>query len=156
MNKVSDIDFMKIALAEAKKAYNLGEVPVGAVLCDENDLVLSKAHNQTENDFFAGSHAELIAIREASKIKQNWRLNNCTLYVTLEPCPMCISLCVLSRIKRIVFGAIDERMGACGSLFNLAEHPMLPSQIKIESGVLEDECKEILKFFFKEVRNRKT
>ncbi len=155
MKHTTDILHMKSALHQAEIAFELGEVPVGAVVCDGNGIVIASAHNRMETDIFAGAHAEVLAIQEASNKIGSWRLNECSLYVTLEPCPMCISLSVLSRLKRVVFGCSDSRMGACGSLFNLAQHPELPHQLDIQGGILEDECKGIIESFFQTIRKQK-
>jgi tRNA(adenine34) deaminase len=154
MTESNDLHYMNLALSEAKMAYQQGEVPVGAVICDSNGLVVSTAHNLVESDTFAGAHAELLAIRTACQKTGSWRLPDFTLYVTLEPCPMCISLCVLSRLKKVVFGCQDPRMGACGSLFSLACHPELPHQLDIQGGILEDECREMLESFFQGIRTK--
>lgn len=155
MGNKNDTLFMHKALDMAKKADLEKEVPVGALICDSNGEVISEAHNLVEKLNFAGAHAEVLAIEAAGKKLKTWRLENCTLYVTLEPCPMCTSLAVLSRIPRIVFGCHDPRMGAAGSLFNLAEHPDLPHHIDITGGILEDECKALIQNFFQSLRNTK-
>jgi tRNA(adenine34) deaminase len=155
MSTENDILFMQKALYLAKIAALEKEIPVGAIICDNNGDIISEAHNLVEKVHFAGAHAEVLAIEAAGKKLNTWRLKGCTLYVTLEPCPMCTSLAVLSRIPRIVFGCHDPRMGAAGSLFNLAEHPDLPHHIDITGGILEDECKALMQDFFQSLRNRK-
>lgn len=150
---MTDEYFMQVALEEAKKAYDLGEVPVGAVIVQE-DNVISKAHNLREMEKQAIAHAEILAIEKACNTLGGWRLPRCTLYVTLEPCPMCAGAIINSRIDRVVFGAYDFKAGSCGSIVNLFEldynhKPMLCG------GVLQEECVYLLKSFFKELRNKK-
>ena len=132
-----DSEFMKFALDEAKKAEQLGEVPVGAVVVC-NGEVISRAHNLRETNRMATAHAELLAVEEACRKLGTRRLSDCTLYVTLEPCPMCAGALVSARIGRIVFGAKDPRMGACGSLLNLFAYP-LEARPEIVGGVLEED-----------------
>ena len=145
---------MQEALIEAKKAWDLGEVPVGAVITDASLNIISRGHNQIESLNFSVAHAEILAIKEASATLKNWRLNDCKLFVTLEPCVMCTGALVLSRISEIYFGCTDPRMGAAGSVFNLANNQKLPHQIQIQGGILETECSLILKDFFKEIRKK--
>ena len=132
-----DSEFMKFALDEAKKAEQLGEVPVGAVVVC-NGEVISRAHNLRETNRMVTAHAELLAVEEACRKLGTRRLSDCTLYVTLEPCPMCAGALVSARIGRIVFGAKDPRMGACGSLLNLFAYP-LEARPEIVGGVLEED-----------------
>jgi len=148
------IPLMRKALEQAEEALKVKEVPVGAIITDKNGLILSTSRNEVESRNFAGAHAEVLAIERASKKLGNWRLSGCTLYVTLEPCPMCASLAMLSRVYRIVYGCKDPRLGAVGSLFDLSHHPSLPHQIDTIGGILEDECSSILKKFFLESRDR--
>lgn len=149
-----DEEFMLEALAEAQKSYEIGEVPVGAVVVKDGEIV-GQGHNLRETDKNALHHAELIAIDEACKKLGGWRLWQCDLYVTLEPCPMCTGAIINSRIKRVVFGAFDKKAGSCASVVNLFE---LPYNHKPEliSGVMENECAELLSRFFKELRERKS
>lgn len=142
---------MKLALAEAKNAYAKSEVPVGAIIVSEGK-VLSRGHNLTESLHDCSSHAEMLAIREASRRLQNWRLEDCTLYVTLEPCPMCAGLIRLSRISRVVFAAFDERAGAFGSKLSLHEQTLWGPVPELVSGVLLEEAQQLLKGFFQERR----
>lgn len=145
--------YMEQALKLAKLAATQGEVPVGAVLVNNRtDSVISGAHNEVEKRKFAGAHAELLAIEQGAQVLGNWRLEETTLYVTLEPCPMCASLAVLSRVGQIVFGCSDPRMGATGSLFDLAQHPLLPHKISVVGGIMESECRDILQDFFQGLR----
>ena len=147
-----DFDFMKFALDEAKKAEQLGEVPVGAVVVC-NGEVISRAHNLRETNRMATAHAELLAVEEACRKLGTRRLSDCTLYVTLEPCPMCAGALVSARIGRIVFGAKDPRMGACGSLLDLFAYP-LEARPEIVGGVLEEDCLGILRSFFEKKRKK--
>lgn len=145
--------FMNLAIKEAKKAYILDEVPVGAVIVRDGRIIAS-AHNSREIMKDATSHAEIIAIREACRALGGWRLMDCDMYVTLEPCPMCAGAMVNARIRRIVFGAFDLRAGACGSIMNIAEDSRLNHRIEVVSGVLEEECRKLLQDFFREKRKK--
>lgn len=145
-----DIWGMKQALEEAKKAAAEGEVPIGAVLM-QGDTVIAIAHNHRERDNDVTSHAEIEVLRLAGKQKGDWRLSECTLYVTLEPCPMCAGAILAARIGRVVCGAKDATMGAMGSVLNLPRFP-LGAHPTVESGVLENECREVLQTFFKKRR----
>ncbi|MGV8145985.1 MAG: tRNA adenosine(34) deaminase TadA [Alkaliphilus sp.] len=145
--------FMEIALEEAKKAYNKEEVPIGAVIT-LGDEVIAKAHNLREISKRATAHAELLAINEACKIRGDWRLTDCNLYVTIEPCPMCAGAIILSRIEKVIIGAMDYKSGACGSVMNLLENDKLNHQAEIITGVLEYECSEIMKSFFRKLRSK--
>jgi len=149
-----DFYYMGIALDEAKKAALEGEVPVGAVVLHDGKIV-SCGHNITESAIDATSHAEMCAIREASGALGNWRLTGATLYVTLEPCTMCIGAALLARIERLVFGCFDPKGGAAGSLYNIPAVDALNHKIEVTSGVREEECSEILKTFFKDIRKSK-
>lgn len=145
--------FMKEALKEAKKAYNKLEVPIGAVIVKDGKII-AKAHNQKEDKQDTTMHAEIIAIKKASRKINNWRLNDCELYVTLEPCPMCAGAIVNSRFKKIYIGTMDEKNGACGSVSNILEE--YKQNFKVELETLNHEsCKKILKDFFKELREVK-
>lgn len=148
-----DEEFMREALKEAKKAYEIGEVPVGAVVVKDG-VIVGRGHNLRESEKNALCHAELIAIDEACKKLQGWRLWQCDIYVTLEPCPMCTGAIINSRIKQVVFGAYDKKAGSCASVVNLFGLPYNHKPNVIE-GVLENECAEILKQFFSELRKRK-
>ena len=143
--------WMNLALAEARHALAKGEVPVGAVVVYENRQI-SSAFNLVETNSDPTAHAEILAIRAAAKELSNWRLKGAKLIVTLEPCPMCASALMLSRIDEIYFGTPDPRLGACGSIFDLASSPQLPHQIKSFSGILEKECKALLDEFFESIR----
>ncbi len=146
----SDKEFMQIALNEAKKAAAEGEVPVGAVVVC-NGEVIALAHNRTENQHSATAHAELLAIDAACQAKGSRRLADCTLYVTLEPCPMCAGAAVSARIPRIVFGAKDPRAGACGSLINIAAYPLECKPV-FDDGLYSEESLGLLRNFFAEKR----
>ena len=145
--------FMKEALQEAQKAYALGEVPGGAVI-ESNGVIIGRGHNRTETDKDPVSHAEIIAIREAAKVLGGWRLTGCRLYVTTEPCSMCAGAIVLARIEKLFIGTMDPKAGACGSLENIPQDQRLNHYVEIETGILEEECKQIMKEFFRELRQR--
>ncbi|MCD5414603.1 MAG: tRNA adenosine(34) deaminase TadA [Clostridiales bacterium] len=145
--------FMEIALKEAKKAYNKEEVPIGAVITLDNQ-VIAKAHNLRETSKIATAHAELLAINKACKEIGDWRLTDCNLYVTIEPCPMCAGAIILSRIEKVIIGAMDYKSGACGSVINLLENNKLNHQAEIITEVLEYECSEIMKSFFQKLRSK--
>lgn len=142
--------FMEIALLEAKKAYDKGEVPVGALIVLDGKII-SKAHNLREKNQKITSHAEILAIEKASKKLGTWRLENAILYTTLEPCPMCAGAIIQSRIKKVVYGAKDLKTGALDSIIKLLDYPF-NHQVDYESGVLEEKSKELLQNFFKELR----
>ena len=150
---MSDIIFMKKALDEARLAFEKGEVPIGAVIVKDGEVIAS-AHNLRETEHSATAHAELLAIQKACEVLGGWRLSGCELYVTLEPCPMCAGAIINSRIDRVVFGSKDEKAGACGSVMNLfaADFNHRP---KLTVGVLEEECSSILKEFFASLREKK-
>lgn len=147
--------FMKEALKEAKKAYDKEEIPVGAVIV-RDDKIIARGHNIKELKKDATKHAEIIAIQKASKNMEAWRLEGCTLYVTLEPCAMCAGALIQSRIKKVVIGTMDNKTGACGSVLNLLEDYKFNHQVEIETGIMETECREILQQFFKELRKKKS
>ena len=149
-----DFEYMRLALKEAKKAYKKGETPIGAVIVWEDEVV-AKAHNLREGKKNALLHAECVAIDKACKKLGGWRLHKATLYVTLEPCPMCAGAIINSRIKRVVYGATDKKAGSCESVINLFELPYNHKPL-VESGLLSDECQTLLTSFFKELREKKT
>ena len=146
-----DLYFMNIALELAKEAGERGEVPVGAIIVDKNGEIISKAYNLRETDKNAVAHAELIAIQDACKTLGGWRLNGCTLYVTLEPCPMCTGAIVNSRIERVVFGAYDMQAGCCGSVANFNAYPFNHA-FEVTEGVMAEESAKLLSDFFAKKR----
>ncbi|MBE8190139.1 MAG: tRNA adenosine(34) deaminase TadA [Candidatus Thioglobus sp.] len=143
--------FMRSAIEQAVLAEEMGEVPVGAVLV-QNDKIIAKAHNQPISQNDPSAHAEIQLLRQAGQKLGNYRLPNSTLYVTLEPCTMCFGAMIHARISRIIFGATDEKTGACGSCQNLATSPCFNHLIKITGGILAPECKELLQQFFQNRR----
>jgi tRNA(adenine34) deaminase len=146
--------FMKEALKEAKKAYNKLEVPVGAVIVKDGKII-ARAHNVKEEKNDTTKHAEIIAISKASKKLKSWRLIDCEMYVTLEPCSMCAGALINSRIKKVYIGTMDNKTGACGSVLNLLEDYTFNHKVEVETGILKDECEDLLKKFFKELRATK-
>lgn len=151
VNTVDDNEFMGLALVEAQKAYDIGEVPIGAVLVLDGKVVTA-AHNMRETWHDATAHAELIAVREACRLLGRWRLTGATLYVTIEPCPMCAGSLVLSRIDRLVYGSADYKAGAVESVFNVVQNDALNHRMEVTSGVRAEECTAIMKHFFRERR----
>ncbi|GAB4535251.1 MAG: tRNA adenosine(34) deaminase TadA [Thermodesulfovibrionia bacterium] len=149
--KEMDEYFMRIALGEAESAFSEGEVPVGSVLVVDN-MIISRAYNTKEHNNDPTAHAEILVIRNGASIIGNWRLSNATLYVTKEPCIMCAGAMINARIGRLVYGCRDVRYGAIESQFRLINDPRLNHQIEVTSGVLADECGEILQRFFKGLR----
>ena len=143
--------FMNKALDQAYEAYKLEEVPIGAVIVKDGKIV-GKGYNKKEMSLDTTNHAEIIAIREASKNLKSWRLTDCTMYVTVEPCPMCAGAIVNSRIKELVIGTMDPKGGACGSLYNIVENDNLNHKLEVKRGILEKECSDIMKKFFKKLR----
>jgi len=148
---MEDKKFMKLALEEAAKAGAMGEIPIGAVLV-MNGEIIAKGHNMRETWQDATAHAEVVVIQAACKKLQRWRLTGATLYVTIEPCPMCAGAIIMSRIDRLVYGAADSRAGACESLFNVVNNPALNHQVKVTAGILEQDCGKIVKNFMQEKR----
>lgn len=144
---------MLLAIEEAKKAFNKREVPIGAIIVKDNE-VIAYGHNLRESSQNAVSHAEIIAIQNACNFLGGWRLTDCTLYVTIEPCPMCAGAILQSRIKKVVIGAMDPKAGACGSILNLLNNSKFNHQTEIEIGVLEEECSQLMKDFFKSLRQK--
>lgn len=151
MNKNDDTYFMRLALEEAKCAFLEEEVPVGAILVKDGDIV-AKAHNQRETSQDPTGHAEILALRIGADKSKNWRLTNATLYVTKEPCIMCAGAMLNARLGRLVYGCKDEKAGAVDSLYKLLSDRRLNHQIEVMSGILEGECSEILQRFFKSRR----
>lgn len=148
---MNDEQFMQEAIEEAKKARALKEVPIGAVIVYQGEII-ARGYNVRETTQKTLSHAELIAMKKANEHIGSWRLEDCTLYVTLEPCPMCAGAIVQSRVKRVVFGASDPKAGACGTLMNLLDDHRLNHQVESMGGVLGKVCSQMLTDFFKELR----
>ncbi len=147
-----DLYFMRKALALAQRARALNEVPIGAVVVDENGEIIGEGYNQPIRLCDPTAHAEILALRAAAQKKGNYRLLGCTLYVTLEPCPMCAGALVYARLKRVVFGAYDLKSGACGSLFTIVQDTRLNHQLQVQGGVLEEEARALLQNFFQRRR----
>jgi tRNA(adenine34) deaminase len=148
---VTDLDFMQAALAEARLTAAAGEVPVGAVVVHEG-AIIARGQNRVLRDLDPTAHAEIVALRAAAKVLNNYRLNSCTLYVTLEPCAMCAGAIIHARLDRVVFAATDPKAGAVGSVLSVLNHPLLNHQMQVEQGVLGEESAELLRSFFRERR----
>jgi tRNA(adenine34) deaminase len=146
--------YMREAIAEAEKAAAIGEVPIGAVIVRNGEIV-GRGYNLRETQKDPTLHAEMIAIREASLKLGGWRLIGCTLYVTLEPCPMCAGAIVQSRVEQVVYGAADPKAGCAGTLMNLLDEPRFNHQVPVVEGVLGEECGQLLKDFFRRLRQKK-
>lgn len=149
--KREDVRFMKEALRQAKKAAALGEVPIGSVLVSGGKIV-ARGYNRRNTDKTTLAHAEIAVIRKGSRFFQDWRLENCTLYVTLEPCPMCAGAIVQARIPRVVAGCMNPKAGCAGSVINVLNTPGFNHTVEFESGILKEECAEILQDFFGKLR----
>ena len=147
----TDEYFMRLALQSALIAEENGDVPIGAVIVHAG-RVIAKAYNQREQLKDPTAHAEIIALTQAASVLESWRLHGCTLYVTLEPCPMCAGALVLARLDRLVFGCIDPKTGACGSLYNIVQDGRLNHRLEISSGILSEQCSEQLRIFFSKKR----
>ncbi len=154
--KTTDADkrYMKAAIVQAKKAYALGEVPIGCVIV-QNEKIIARGYNRRNTDKLTLAHAELAAIRKASKKTGDWRLEDCTMYVTLEPCQMCAGAIVQSRMQKVVIGTWNPKAGCAGSVLNLLQMPQFNHQVEIVSGVFEQECAQLLSDFFQELREKK-
>lgn len=148
------ITYMQAAIEEAKKAQNLGEVPIGAVIVKDGEII-ARGYNLRETSQLSNAHAEMIAIAKANEMVGSWRLEDCTLYVTLEPCPMCAGAIVQSRIPAVVFGAHDPKGGCCGTIYNLLDESKFNHRCELVSGVLEEECGQLLSDFFRNLRQKK-
>ncbi len=146
-----DIDFMRLALAEARLAYDQGAGPIGAVVAIEGEVIAS-AHNLREISHDPTAHAEILALRQASQTMGRWRLSDARLYVTVEPCPMCAGAIMLARLGALVYGTDDPKWGAVHTLFEVINHPGLNHKLEVVSGVLADECRQILQEFFRKRR----
>lgn len=149
-----DEKYMKAALKQAKKAYALKEVPIGCVIV-QNGKIIARGYNRRNTDKNTLAHAELSAIRKASKKTGDWRLEDCTMYVTLEPCQMCAGAIVQSRLQHVVIATMNPKAGCAGSILNLLDMQQFNHQVKITKGVLEEECATLLSAFFKELREEK-
>ena len=154
--KMTDTDakYMKEAIRQAKKAYAIGEVPIGCVIVRDGKII-SRGYNRRTIDKNTLAHAELAAIKKASKKLDDWRLEGCTMYVTLEPCQMCAGALVQSRIDRVVVGCMNPKAGCAGSILNLLQMPEFNHQVELETGVFEEECSQMMKDFFRELRETK-
>lgn len=150
---MDDNYYMGLALLEARQAYSLGEIPIGAVLV-VGDEVVARAHNMRETWNDATAHAEVIAIREACQKLGRWRLTGATIYVTIEPCPMCAGALVMSRVDRLVYGSSDYKAGAVESIFNVVQHDALNHRLEVTAGVRAQECSALMKDFFRERRKK--
>ena len=149
---MTDKEFMTLALEEALRAYHENEIPIGAVLIDEDGILIARDHNRIEQLGDATAHAELLTLRAASRKLNRRRLTNCTLYSTVEPCAMCAGALVLCRVKRLVYGATDSKFGAAESLFNVVNNPALNHQLLVTAGVMEEDCRDLMRNFFTERR----
>ncbi|MBH5320515.1 tRNA adenosine(34) deaminase TadA [Paenibacillus sp. GSMTC-2017] len=145
--------WMQEAIKEAQKAESIGEVPIGAIIVRNNEII-GRGHNLRETSLDPTAHAELVAIRDACEQIHAWRLLDCTLYVTLEPCPMCAGAIVQSRVKRVVYGTTDPKAGCAGTLMNLLQEPRFNHETELTSGVLQAECALLLTRFFRRLRER--
>ena len=154
MGKNMEVEFMKEALNEAKKAYMKRAIPVGAVIVKDGKII-ARGHNIKEAKKDTTKHAEMIAIQRASKKLDAWRLSDCEMYVTLEPCAMCAGALIQSRIKKVYIGTMDEKTGACGSVLNLLSDYPFNHKVEIEYFIMQEECEKILKDFFKLLREKK-
>ena len=150
----SDDDFMRLALAEAERAAAAGEVPIGAVIVHDG-RVIGRGRNACERLNDATAHAELVAITAAGSALGDWRLEDCTLYVTLEPCPMCLGACLNARVKRVVYGAREPKSGACGSVVDLAAPPGYNHAVAVTGGVLADLAGGLMREFFRDLREKR-
>ncbi|BCN28747.1 tRNA-specific adenosine deaminase [Anaeromicropila herbilytica] len=149
-----DEKYMREAIKQAKKAYNIDEVPIGCVVVYENKII-ARAYNKRNTKKNTLAHAEIIAIDKASKVLGDWRLEDCSMYITLEPCPMCAGAIVQSRMKEVIIGSMNPKAGCAGSIINLLQMEEFNHQVQLKTGVLEEECTLLLKDFFKSLRVRK-
>ena len=154
MSMTQEEKYMKEAIKQAKKAYALDEVPIGCVIV-QNDKIIARGYNRRNTDKNTLAHAEITAIKKASKKTGDWRLEDCTMYVTLEPCQMCAGAIVQSRMKKVVIASMNAKAGCAGSVINLLQMAQFNHQVEIETGLLGDECSAMLSGFFRELRERK-
>ena len=145
--------YMREAIKQAQKAYIIGEVPIGCVIVC-GDVIIARGYNRRITDKNTLSHAELNAIKKASKKLNDWRLDNCEMFITLEPCQMCSGAIVQSRIKKVYIGSMNPKAGCAGSILNLLQVPQFNHQVEIETGILAEQCSQMLKQFFKELREK--
>lgn len=150
-SRTTDEHFMREALSEGAKAFGLGEVPIGSVVVYENEIV-GRGFNLRERDSDPTAHAEILAIKEAAAALGSWRLTGCTLYATIEPCPMCAGALVLARINRVVYGSPDPKAGAVDSLYDIVRDPRLNHRLEVSSGILNEECAGLMQDFFRRLR----
>ncbi len=150
----SDEKYMKTAIAQAKKAWKLTETPIGCVIV-RDDKIIARGYNRRNTEHNTLAHAELQAIKKACRVVGDWRLEGCTMYVTLEPCPMCAGALVQSRIDKVVIGAMNKKAGCAGSVINLLDTKGFNHHVEVETGVLKDECASLMSDFFKELRESK-
>lgn len=148
---MTDWNFMQAALEEARLAASAGEVPIGAVMVREGEII-AWGQNRTMRDVDPSAHAEIVALRGAARAMANYRLNGCTLYVTLEPCAMCAGALIHARLDRLVFAAPDPKAGGCGSVLEVLNHPKLNHKMVVEQGLMAEECSTLLRSFFRERR----
>lgn len=146
--------FMKEALREAQIAFKKEEVPIGAIIVKDGQII-ARAHNLKEEKKDPTAHGEILAIQRATKALGTWRLEDCEMYVTVEPCAMCSGAIVNARIKRLIIGAMEPKFGGAGSIFNIVHHPMLNHQVEVIEGIMEEECKKIMQDFFENLRNKR-
>ena len=151
VDPVSDLDAMQAALAQARLAEQAGEVPIGAVFV-HNGAIIATGQNRVLRDIDPTAHAEIVALRAAATVLANYRLNGCTLYVTLEPCSMCAGAMIHARLDRLLFAAADPKAGAAGSVLSVLNHPQLNHQMQVDQGILAEESAELLRSFFRERR----
>ena len=154
MSGIDEIRYMGLALEEAEVAEREGEVPIGAVIVREGEII-SRAHNEVEKRQDPTAHAEILAIRRAGEKLGNWRLNGCEMYVTIEPCPMCTMASILARISRVIYGAKDIRMGGLGTKVNLNKRGLFNHYIEVKGGIRAEEAEEIIRRFFKRIREER-
>ena len=150
---ISDLEAMSSALAEARKAAEAGEVPIGAVVV-HNGAIIAHGQNSVIRTSDPTAHAEIVALRHTAAILGNYRLNGCSLYVTLEPCAMCAGAIIHGRLDRLVYGTPDSKAGACGSVLSVLNHPQLNHQMQVGQGILAEECGDLLRVFFRDRRTR--
>lgn len=154
MRLTDDEKYMKEAIRQARKAWKLAEVPIGCVIV-RDDKIIARGYNRRNTDKNTLAHAELLAIRRASRATGDWRLDDCTMYITLEPCQMCAGAIIQARIPRVVIGSLNPKAGCAGSILNLLQIPQFNHQAELTKGVLEEECSAMLTSFFRELRSRR-